>query len=229
MSVDSTLPPADLAAYVLGQIGVFFPDGRTLSPEVVEPVVRQALHRFGHSLCHSIWYSKRVGPAGRRPVFNHLYSDQYALLLVYLANSAAKTELPGWFTDKVYCLNKALHGIDIGAHVAIPAVFQITHGLGTVIGRASLSDYLMVYQGCTIGGSPDLNYPEIGSGVILYAGARVIGASKIGNNVILSAGAQVIDQTVPDNSVVFGQSRALIIKPLTRDVTAEFFCPAGVP
>lgn len=228
MSLDCTLSGSELAAYVLRQMDYLFPDGRGLDAAAVEPVVGKALERLDHCLNHSIWYSKRQGPGSASPKFNHLYSDHYALFLAYLANSSVGV-LPGWFTDKVYCLNKALHALDIGAHVDLPAVFAVTHGLGSVIGRARLGDYLMIYQGCTIGGSPDLHYPEFGDGVVMYAGSRVIGGCRIGGNVILSAGAQVVGQDIPADSVVFGQSPSLIIKPSRRDVIGEFFHAAGTP
>lgn len=226
--MDCTLSSRQLSAYVLKQTDHLFPDGRQVGVDEALPAVEKALERMAFSLSHCIWYNKRTTlPPDARPCFNHLYSDQQAVFLAYLANQLAQESELRWMADKVYCLNKALNGIDVGWAVNLPRVMQVVHGLGTVIGRASFADYLMIYQGCTIGGSPELAYPTLGRGVILYAGSRVIGNAHIGDNVIIGAGAQIVDQDVPADSLVFGQSPNLCIRPSQRKVVGEFFNPAG--
>lgn len=227
--MDCSLPPDQLTAYIQAQLDHLFPDGLEVDKAALRPWIDQALARLDHSLSHSIWYNKRLGrPAASQPHFNHLHSDQQALFLAYLANTVASENGPRWLADKIYCLNKMLHSIDIGWAVKIPAIMQVVHGLGAVIGRATLGDYLMIYQGCTIGGSPELAYPTLGEGVIMYAGSRVIGAAHVGNNVIIGAGAQIVDEDIPNDSVVFGQSPRLTVKPSTRDVLTDFFNPEAV-
>lgn len=61
-----------------------------------------------------------------------------------------------------------------------------------------------------------LSYPKIGTNVILFANATVLGDSYIGNNVVIAAGTQIINETIPDNCIVFGKSPELIIKEKTE-------------
>ena len=42
--------------------------------------------------------------------------------------------------SKAYCLNKALHAIDVFYEVELPEIFFLEHPLGTVLGRAKYSN-----------------------------------------------------------------------------------------
>jgi len=88
-------------------------------------------------------------------------------------------------------------------HLAFPDVFWIIHGVGTVIGNAKLSEYLVVRQGCTIGAIGG-EYPEIGEGFIMSANTSIIGSCKIGRNVMLEPGSVLLKQSIPDNQRVSG-------------------------
>ena len=108
-----------------------------------------------------------------------------------------------------------MHSIDWYYAIELPIHFLCEHPLGSVLGKASYGDYLLIYQGTTVGGSIKGNilyYPEFDGNTIMFANSSVLGKSHIGNNVILSAGAKVVNQDVPSNSIVFGESPNLIIK-----------------
>ncbi|WP_278812302.1 serine O-acetyltransferase [Leyella stercorea] len=62
---------------------------------------------------------------------------------------------------------------------------------------------MTIYQGCTIGGIHGKGAPVLGDGVVMYAGAKVVGKIKIGNNVVIGANAVVVED-IPDNAVVVG-------------------------
>src|SRR5262245_16138731 len=80
------------------------------------------------------------------PRFSHLYTDQYAVFLYYLSNSAF-TAAPGHpLADKAYALNKALHSLDAYYEVGLPDIFALQHPVGSVLGRASYSDYFLCYH-----------------------------------------------------------------------------------
>jgi len=59
-----------------------------------------------------------------------------------------------------------MHGIDLFYSVPMPDVFMLVHPVGTVIGKANFSNYLVVYQNCTIGADTDV-YPNFGEGIVL--------------------------------------------------------------
>lgn len=183
-----SLNQADLARYVRKQFENLFPDGTDLRdlPKFVE----LALGRIEY--CFSRVRLKGFFAAGQ-PRFSHSHCDQYAIFLYYLANSAFR-EKPGHpIADKAYALNKALHALDAFYEVQLPDVFAVQHPVGTVLGRASYSDYFICYHNCTVGANLDNDYPSFGRGIVMYGGSRVIGKTSVGENTFVSTGAIVID------------------------------------
>lgn len=113
-----------------------------------------------------------------------------------------------------------MHANDWFYQIDLPKHFMCEHPLGSVLGRAEYGDYLMIYQGTTVGGSRKdglLFYPVIGSNVLLYANSTVLGDCHIGNNVIISAESYLINEMIPNNSIVFGKSPNIQIKHVTED------------
>ena len=67
---------------------------------------------------------------------------------------------------------------------------------------------VIIYQNVTIGGArigdaKQSSYPEIGEGVVIFAGAVIVGKIKIGKGSVIGANA-VITRDIPDNSVAAG-------------------------
>ncbi|MBL8490010.1 MAG: hypothetical protein JNM82_04450 [Rhodocyclaceae bacterium] len=215
----SVLPRDALAAYLGRQLSHFFPD-REMAPGELQPAVDDALARLAR--CFAGIADKYL-PAGGEPRFDHRHTDHYAMFLYLVANSAHRLGA-GEVAAKAYALNKALHALDAFYEVELPEVFLFQHPVGTVLGRARYGNYLMVYQRCTVG-AKNREYPELGEGVVLYAGSSVIGRCRLGDNVWLSTGSLVLGQDVPGDSVVFGQSPALVVKPARRRVVGDLFKP----
>lgn len=146
--------------------------------------------------------------------FNPLMSVHWMIFLYRLTSILFKNGR-GTAADQVYYLNKIMHSIDWFYAIELPVHFLCEHPLGSVLGKASYGDYLLIYQGTTVGGSikdNNLCYPVFGDNVIMFANSSVIGKCQLGDNIILSAGAKVVNQDVPSNSIVFGESPNLIIK-----------------
>ncbi|MEI6713239.1 MAG: serine acetyltransferase [Verrucomicrobiota bacterium] len=206
MELTLTLP--QLARYTATQINTFFPDGNPVSLERMEEILPRVLERLSHCL-QGIGspYFKREG----KPFFNHLHSDQYSMYLYLLANeSHIQASLhPSDLAVKSYLLNKALHGIEAYYQINLPNVFWFAHAMGSVLGRASYGNKLVVMQGCTIG-NKDGEYPTLGEQVVLCAKSTVLGG-VVGSNVCIGAGSLVIGETIPDNSTVVGSSPNLRI------------------
>ena len=118
--------------------------------------------------------------------------------------------------DKLYCLNKALHSVELFYEVELPEVWSCEHPLGSVMGRAKYGNGFFFYQGCTVGGNRDregnLHYPVIGKNVIMYSDSKIIGKSCIGDHCIIAANTYVKDEVIPADSVVFGSSPHLVVK-----------------
>lgn len=220
-SLVSSLTPSQLAAYVMRQIGYFFPDDHRMDSGTFESATTIALSRYSFCCAHiGLKYYQKYG----HPLFDHMHSDQYAMVLYYLSRALFESHHPD-LASRVYYLNKALHALDIFYEVVLPEVFLLSHPVGTVLGRASYGKFLAVYQNCTVGSNAGA-YPRLGENVVLYAGATVVGKTNLGDNTIVSAHGFLRDETVPSNSVVFGSSPHPIVKPLKTDIRGQIFqCP----
>jgi len=107
-------------------------------------------------------------------------------------------------------------------------VFLFQHPVGTVLGRARYADHLVVYQGVTVGSNLDGDRPQLGDGVVLFGGSRVIGRARLGANTWVAPAAVVMDIELPGDSVVFGMPPATQSRPTRRDVVRDVFGrPAG--
>lgn len=154
--------------------------------------------------------------------FSPFNTCQYCMFLYVLSKvyaSRGDTEK----ADIIYCLNKALHGVDLYHGIQLPKIWGMEHPLGSVMGRAVYGDRFFFYQGCTVGGSGGV-YPHIGTDVIMYSNSKILGDAVIGNRVILSANTYVIKRNIPDNSLVFGQGDHLTIKSISDE---RFFQMCG--
>ncbi|MBQ2760154.1 MAG: serine O-acetyltransferase [Clostridia bacterium] len=97
--------------------------------------------------------------------------------------------------------------IEIHPGAKIGRRFFIDHGTGVVIGEtAEIGDDVTIYQGVTLGGTgKDVGkrHPTVGSGVLIGAGAKVLGPFKIGNNTNIAAGSVVLNE-IPENCTAVG-------------------------
>lgn len=216
-----SLPNEPLCDYVGRQANVLFPDGAPVS--IAALWVTEALARLETSL------EAVADPSFQRDgetFFNHLHSDQYGMFLYLLANSAYRAGGPRSVCEKLFCLNKALYGIDAFYEIELPRIFLFCHAGGTVLGRAQYSDYFLVYQHCTVGAARGAEgaargiYPVLGKYVSLYAGASVLGACKIGDNCRISAGSVVINKRLKPNTMYRGvpQSYETVTYPFPDNI-----------
>ncbi len=104
-------------------------------------------------------------------------------------------------------LGRALTGIEIHPCAQIGEKFFIDHGMGVVIGETTIiGDNCHLYQGVTLGGTSTKRakrHPTLGDGVVVGAGAKIIGAVNIGDGAKIGAGSVVVTN-VPPNATVIG-------------------------
>lgn len=97
-------------------------------------------------------------------------------------------------------------GVDIHPAARIGKGFFIDHGVGVVIGETTeIGDYVTVYQGVTLGGTgKDVGkrHPTIGDGVMISAGAKVLGPITVGSFSKIGAGSVVLKNVPPHCTVV---------------------------
>lgn len=214
-----SLAPTDLAVYVRKQFEHLFPDGTDLGdlPKFVDSALGRIEHCFSRVRLKGFF-------ANGEPRFSHWHSDQYAIFLYYLANSAFRERPSHPVADKAYALNKALHALDAFYEVELPDVFAVQHPVGTVLGRGSYSDYFICYHNCTVGANLDNDYPSFGRGIVMFGGSRVIGKTAVGDNSLVSTGAIVIDGgTLQPDSVLHGIYPNARRSPTSRNVVRDIF------
>lgn len=102
---------------------------------------------------------------------------------------------------------RSLTGIEIHQGARIGKGFFIDHGMGVVIGETTeIGDNVTLFQGVTLGGTgkeKGKRHPTIMDGVVVAAGAKVLGPITLGENSKVGAGAVVL-QDVPPNCTVVG-------------------------
>ena len=103
-------------------------------------------------------------------------------------------------------LSRLLTGIEIHPGARIGRRLFIDHGMGLVIGEtAIIGDDCHLYQGVTLGGTStrrEQRHPTLEDGVVVGAGANIIGAVTIGAHSRIGAGAVVVSSVPPDATVV---------------------------
>ena len=171
----------------------------------------------------------RLDPAARSSLEVVLcYPGFHALLFYRLAHRLWQR---GWLVLARFIshLARTLTGIEIHPGARIGRRLFIDHGMGVVIGEtAEIGDDVTLYQGVTLGGTK-LNrgkrHPTLEDGVIVGAGAKVLGGFTVGKNARIGSNALVI-AAVPPGARVFARPS----KPLLREkVTKEEFLPYGTP
>jgi serine O-acetyltransferase len=91
--------------------------------------------------------------------------------------------------------------VDINPAVVMGKGIMLDHGTGLVIGEtAVVGDNVSILQNVTLGGtgkSDQDRHPKIGNGVLIGAGAKVLGNIKIGDCSRIGAGSVVLKEVPP--------------------------------
>lgn len=157
------------------------------------------------------------------PEFVHTHGDHYATFLYFLGNTIFRSGKDQDLMTATFSLNKLLHGLDVYPEIKLPEIFMFVHPLGTVLGRAQYSNYLMVYQNVTIGSTEDGAFPAFGEGVVLFSGSSVIGSCQIGSDVIFGANSFVLKTNVASNTTVVGSYPQHRFLPNPQKTCSRFF------
>ena len=203
MSFIINISNKDLSEYVAQQLNNFYPSRELISAKQVFEIQKSALKRLDY--CFSKINMKYYFD-GKNTLFNYRNGDQYSMYLYIMSYIANKDFEDIVLAEKLYLLNKALHGIDAFFEVKLPQIFIFIHPVGTVLGRASYDDYLMVYQRCGVGTNKN-HKPHLGRQLTLHPGASILGKSKIGNNCSIGTDSVVLDKDIESNMVYVGNPK----------------------
>jgi len=104
-------------------------------------------------------------------------------------------------------IGRFLTGIEIHPGARLGQGLFIDHGTGVVIGETTeIGEDVTIYQGVTLGGTSlekKKRHPTIGNGVVIGAGATILGPIRVGDNSRIGSGSVVVKE-VPPNSLVVG-------------------------
>lgn len=104
-------------------------------------------------------------------------------------------------------LARMVSNVDIHPGATIGQRFFIDHGACVVIGEtAEVGDDVTLYHGVTLGGTSwnkGKRHPTLGDGVLVGAGAKILGPINVGKNARVGANSVVV-QDVPDSCTVVG-------------------------
>ncbi len=134
------------------------------------------------------------------------YPGFHALLFHRLAHRFWTWGLK-WLARFVSHIGRWLTGIEIHPGASIGRRFFIDHGMGVVIGEtAQIGDDCTLYHGVTLGGTSwnkGKRHPTLGNGVVVGAGAKILGPIVIGSHAKVGSNAVVV-KDVPDGATAVG-------------------------
>ncbi|MFZ1548818.1 MAG: serine O-acetyltransferase [Candidatus Nitrotoga sp.] len=112
-----------------------------------------------------------------------------------------------WLARFLSHLGRFLTGIEIHPGATIGRRFFIDHGMGVVIGEtAEIGDDCTLYHGVTLGGTSwkeGKRHPTLGNGVVVGAGAKILGPITISDGAKIGSNAVVV-KNVPAGATAAG-------------------------
>lgn len=226
--MDISLKKQDLKLYLKNQLEYHFPDGLTqryYEGEDVDFAFEEALCRLENCFKYVALpaYSNEKG----QTFFSHLHSDQYAQFLYYFMNSLWKRSQNRIICDKTMLLLRELNSIFVTYKCEMPDIFLFQHTVGTVIGNAQYSDYLLILQNVTINTGVDkerLGTLKLGKGVSLLPGAKIISDEPIGDRVNIGVDAVVYKTAIEnDKSVIRDRNGKIVVMDSNFCMAAKHF------
>ena len=156
-------------------------------------------------------------PAARN-VFEVLtcYSGVQAVIFYRLTHFLWRYKLR-WLARFISTLARWITGIEIHPAAVIGRRFFIDHGMGVVIGEtAIIGDDCMLYHGVTLGGTSwdkVKRHPTLKDGVVIGAGAKILGPITLGKNVRVGSNSVVV-RSIGDNETVVGIPGRIVQKKI---------------
>jgi serine O-acetyltransferase len=170
--------------------------------------------------------SVRERDPAARSVFEVLtcYPGIHALIFHRVAHAAWRR---GWFWAGRFVsqIGRFMTGIEIHPGAVIGRRVFIDHGMGVVIGEtAEVGDDCTIYQEVTLGGTSlyrgTKRHPTLGKGVVVGAGAKVLGGFTVGDGAKIGSNAVVV-KPVPAGATAVGNPARVIDNDGGREAVLE--------
>jgi len=121
-----------------------------------------------------------------------------------------------WLGRFISHVGRMLTGIEIHPGASLGRRVFIDHGFGVVIGETSVvGDDCTIYQGVTLGGTRlykgEKRHPTLERGVVVGAGAQILGGFTVGENARIGSNAVVV-KPVPAGATAVGNPARIILR-----------------
>lgn len=160
--------------------------------------------------------------------------DQYSLPLLYFKGFHAlqiyRIAHWLWSNDRknlaLYLQNRVseIFAVDIHPAAQIGAGIMIDHATGLVVGETTvIGDNVSMLHSVTLGGTGAQagdRHPKIHSGVLIAAGAKILGNIEVGEGAKIGAGSLVLDR-VPAHTTVAGVPAKIVGHPTEAEPARE--------
>ena len=214
-----SLTKNELKIYMKSQLDFFFPDKYKFEGSDIDRAFELGLEKL--EFCFKFITFPEYCDINGQTYFSHLHADQYAQFLYFFSSSLWKLSENKPICDKLIQLNRVLNSFFFSYKGALPDIFFLGHPVGTVLGNAVYSNFLVVFQHVTINTSMDdkgNTAPVIGPGLFCGTGATIIGNKPIGKGVSIGVNTTVYNSAIDDNKVVSTNVNGeLIIKDRSKE------------
>jgi len=151
------------------------------------------------------------------------YPGLHALVLHRFAHACWQAKRR-WVARFVSQMARFMTGIEIHPGATLGRRVFIDHGMGVVIGEtAQIGDDCTIYQGVTLGGTSltrgAKRHPTLERGVIVGAGAKVLGGFTVGADAKIGSNA-VVTKPVPARGTAVGNPARIIVPAAVSAATA---------
>ncbi len=135
-------------------------------------------------------------------------------ILIHRASHWLWSQRLRWLGRMLSHIGRFLTGIEIHPGAMIGRRVFIDHGMGVVIGEtAEVGDDCTLYHGVTLGGTTwnrGKRHPTLGRGVVIGAGAKVLGPIIVGDGAKIGSNAVVVKDVPPAATAIGVPARILL-------------------
>jgi serine O-acetyltransferase len=161
---------------------------------------------------------KKRDPAATGFLMTLLFSKGFLALQSHRAASKFINSKKTFMALYLQSQSSKNYGVDIHPSASIGNGVMLDHATGIVIGETSVvEDDVSIFQDVTLGGTGKITgdrHPKVRKGVLISAGAKIIGNVEIGEGAKVAAGSVVLED-VKMNTTVAGVPAVAVGKPAT--------------
>ena len=161
---------------------------------------------------------KKRDPAATGFLMTLLFSKGFLALQSHRAASNFMISKKTFMAFYLQSQSSKNYGVDIHPSASIGNGVMLDHATGIVIGETSVvEDDVSIFQDVTLGGTGKITgdrHPKVRKGVLISAGAKIIGNVEIGEGAKVAAGSVVLED-VKMNTTVAGVPAIAVGKPAT--------------